>query len=229
MLPEVGEEGQKRLKAAKVLIVGLGGLGSVSAYYLAAAGVGLLKIVDKDHVDLENLNRQLLHHTQDIGAPKTASAYRKLHELNPLCRIEAITEEFREDTMLPLVGDCQIIVDATDNLDARICLNRASLKKRVPFIYGGVDGFSGMVTTFFPGRTACLECLFPDKTASSGKSGVIGPVPGIVAAVQSLQALKIILGLSGLLTNVLWYINGLDMSVKTVRLSQDPECRACGV
>ncbi len=228
MIPAVGEEGQKQLKSAKIFIAGLGGLGAISAYYLAAAGVGFLKIVDKDHVGLENLNRQILHSTQDIGRSKTESAYQKLHALNPLCRIDPIMEEIKESNVLNLVGDCHIIVDATDNIEARRYLNFASITDRIPFIYGGIDSFSGMVTTFVPGETPCLECLFPKATYFTKKVGAIGPVPGMIGAIQSLEAIKICLGTGDLLKNTLLHINGMDMSIKKIKLERDPQCRRCG-
>jgi molybdopterin-synthase adenylyltransferase len=227
MIPRIGESGQERLKHARIFIAGLGGLGSISAYYLAAAGVGYLKIVDRDRVGLENLNRQILHRTADIGRPKSESALEKLRGLNPTCRIDAVTEEIREDTIFGLIGDCDLIVDATDNFEARKNLNRASLSRKIPFVYGGINAFSGMVTTFIPGKTPCLECLFPKVRFSGEKVGAIGPVPGIIASIQSLEAIKIVLGIEGLLTNTLLHVNGLDMSTKRIGLEKDPGCGCC--
>jgi adenylyltransferase/sulfurtransferase len=228
MIPVFGEEGQRQLKRASIFIAGLGGLGSVSAYYLAAAGVGRLKIVDKDHVGLENLNRQILHSTQDIGRFKTESAFQKLHALNPLCRIDALKAEIRKDNALELIGDCHIIVDATDNIETRKCLNSVSVAKQIPFIYGGIDGFTGMVTTFVPGDTPCLECLFPETNAITRNVGTIGPIPGMIGAIQSLEAIKICLGMDTLLKNTMLYIDGMDMGIKKLNLKKDPACRCCG-
>ncbi|MFH0731024.1 MAG: HesA/MoeB/ThiF family protein [Pseudomonadota bacterium] len=228
MIRRIGEGGQERLKRARILIAGLGGLGSLSAYYLAAAGVGYLKIVDRDRVGLENLNRQILHRTQDIGRPKSESALEKLRALNPLCRIDAVTEEIDENSVMQLVGDCDLIVDALDNFEARTHLNRASLSRKIPFIHGGVDGFSGMVTTFLPGKTPCLECLFPQARFPKEKVGAIGPVPGMISSIQSLEAIKLVLGMEGLLTNTLLHINGLTMSIKRIGLEKDPDCGRCG-
>jgi adenylyltransferase/sulfurtransferase len=227
MIREIGESGQKRLKNARVFIAGLGGLGSISAYYLAAAGVGYLKIVDRDRVGLENLNRQILHRTLDIGRSKSESALEKLRQLNPSVRIDAVTAQIGEDTVMALVGDCDLIVDAMDNFEARKHLNRASISREIPFIFGGVDGFSGMVTTFIPGKTPCLECLFPRARFSKEKVAAIGPVPGMIASIQSLEAIKIVLGMDGLLTNTLRHVNGLDMSVKKIGLEKDPDCERC--
>jgi adenylyltransferase/sulfurtransferase len=227
-IPAFGEEGQKKLKRASIFIAGLGGLGAVSAYYLAAAGVGRLKIADKDHVELENLNRQILYSTRDVGRSKSESAFEKLHALNPMCRINALKVEIRKDNALELIGDCHIIVDATDNLNTRKYLNSVSVAKHIPFVYGGIDGFAGMVTTFVPGDTPCLECLFPQPTATTKKVGAMGPTPGMIGAIQSLEAIKICLGMKDLLKNVLLCINGMDMGIKKLNLKKDPDCHCCG-
>ena len=227
MIPSIGEKGQQRLKKAKVFVAGLGGLGTVSAYYLAAAGVGHLKLIDKDHVGLENLNRQLLHYTQDIGRPKTESAHDKLSALNPLCRLDAVNVEIRYENVRELIGDCDIIVDATDNFETRKCLNAASISQKKPFIFGGVDGFNGMVTTFIPGETPCLECLFPGTKTSSGKISAIGPIPGIIGAIQSLEAIKIAINMTDLLKNTLLHINGMNMSFRKTWIERDPDCGCC--
>ena len=165
-MPEIGPEGQERLRAATVFLGGLGGLGSIIANYLVAAGIGNLRIVDRDRVEESNLNRQILHWTDDIGRWKSHSALRKLRRLNPECNIKAFVEEIREDTVLDLVGNASVIVDGMDNLRSRKVLNRASLRNGIPYVFGGVEGFNGMVTTFVPGETACLECLFPFSPSS---------------------------------------------------------------
>ncbi|MDX2446358.1 MAG: HesA/MoeB/ThiF family protein [Desulfobacterales bacterium] len=228
MLPAFGEKGQNQLKRASIFVAGLGGLGSISAYYLAAAGVGRLKIVDKDNVGLENLNRQILHGTRDIGRSKTDSAVEKLHALNPLCRIDAVKAEIRKDNVSKLLSDCHIIVDATDNIETRKHLNSVSVTNHIPFIYGGIDGFTGMVTTLVPGDTPCLECLFPKTVSTTRQVGVMGPIPGMIGAIQSLEAIKICLGMNDLLKNTLLYINGMDMRIKKLKLERDPDCRCCG-
>jgi len=227
ILPEVGEEGQKKLRNAQVFIAGIGGLGSVSAYYMAAAGVGSIKIVDRDLVNPDNLNRQILHHTRDIGKPKAASALEKLQQLNPHCHIEAIQEDIREENIMELVGDCQLILDATDNAETRRLLNRASVSKHIPFIYGGINGLNGMVTTFIPGETACFECLFPHKAVEKTSVAVLGPVAGLTASVQSMEALKFILGMGGLLKNRLLYIQSFDMTFREINIRKNPDCNVC--
>ncbi len=229
ILPEIGEEGQRKLRESRVFLAGLGGLGSVSAYYLAAAGVGHLKVVDKDRVELGNLNRQLLHFTGDIGVSKADSAKKKLQSLNPHCRVEALHDEFSEDNGGLLVGDAHLIVDGTDNLKTRKILNRVSLKKKIPFFFGGVDGFTGMATTFMPGKTPCFECLFPDGTPDKGPPGVLGPLPGIIGALQALAVINFLVGLkNGLLAGRMLYVEGATMNFKMIEMGKNDQCRVCG-
>jgi molybdopterin/thiamine biosynthesis adenylyltransferase len=230
IIPEIGEEGQKRLKQARVFVAGIGGLGSISSYYLAAAGVGNLKLVDKDIVDFSNLNRQILHWTQDIGSPKSDSGSRKLASLNPNCSIEAIREEITEHNCGELVGDCSIIVDAMDNMKTRRLLNGHSVQRRIPFIYGGVHQLDGLAATFIPGKTPCLECVFPGDREESNQPppGILGPVPGIIACIQAIEAIKIIVGLEGLLTGRLLSFCGSDMTFREFRINRNPACPVCG-
>jgi adenylyltransferase/sulfurtransferase len=210
-----------------VFLSGLGGLGSIAAYYLVAAGIGHMRIVDRDLVEVGNLNRQILHWTDDVGHAKSNSAMEKLNRLNPACRIEAFHEEIREDTIWDLIGNSSIIVDGTDNLNTRKILNVASLKKDIPYIFGGVDGLNGMVATFVPGETACLECLFPGEISNRKAVGVLGPIPGMVASIQALEAIKLILEMDGLLKNKVLHIRGSDMSFKTISVERNPECEVC--
>ncbi|QTA92423.1 THIF-type NAD/FAD binding fold-containing protein [Desulfonema magnum] len=227
IIPEIGEQGQKKLRQAKVFIAGMGGLGSVSAYYMAAAGIGTLKIADMDHVLLGNLNRQILYGINDIKRPKTESALEKLRELNPFCHILPVQEEICDENVMDMVADCEIILDATDNPETRKVLNRASVSKKIPFVYGGVNGFSGMVTTFVPGETPCFECLFPQNSLKKGEIPSLGPVVGIVASIQSLEVIKIILGIGSPLKCKLLYIEGLDMTFKEIRVKRNPNCKVC--
>ncbi len=229
ILPEIGEEGQLKLRKAKVFLAGVGGLGSVSAYYLAAAGIGRLRLVDKDRVELGNLNRQLLHFTEDIGEKKAESAKRKLQSLNPHCRIEALHEAISEDNGEMLVGDAHLIVDGTDNLETRKILNRVSLKNGIPFFFGGVDGLTGMATTFIPGKTPCFECLFPDGTPDKGPPGVLGPLTGIIGSLQALAAINFLVGVpDGLLAGRMLYVDGAAMNFKMIEMGRNSRCRVCG-
>ncbi len=227
IIPEIGIRGQEELKNAKVFIAGAGGLGSLSAYYMAAVGIGCLKIVDRDIVSLSNLNRQILHQTGDVGRPKTASAMEKLRALNPCCHIEAVQKKIREETVMELIGDCQLILDATDNIETRKVLNKAHISKRIPFVHGGINGLNGMVTTFVPNETPCFECLFPQKTSRKHKVGALGPMAGLIASIQSLEAVKVILGMEGTLKGRLLYIQTADMRFREIKVERNPECKVC--
>ncbi len=230
IIPEFGEEGQKKIRNARVFVAGIGGLGSISSNYLTAAGVGQLRIIDRDKVDYGNLNRQIIHWTDDIGEWKSVSAHKKLKNLNPHCSIEAVREEITEDNCAELIGDCSIIVDATDNMKTRRLLNIASVRKRIPYIYGGVHELDGMATTFMPGKTACLECIFPYSPDESvaAPPGILGPVPGVIASIQSIEAIKIILGLPGLMTGRLLCFCGYDMTFREFKIGRNSECPVCG-
>ncbi len=230
IIPNIGEEGQQKLKKAKVFVAGIGGLGSISSYYLTAAGIGCVKIVDKDKVDCSNLNRQIIHWTEDIGEWKSSSGLQKLKHLNPNCAVEAIQAEITEHNCADLIGDCSIIVDAMDNMKTRRILNVASVRQGIPYIYGGVHQFDGMATTFIPGKTPCLECVFPDdrRVSDGTPPGILGPVPGVIACIQVLEVVKILLGLGGLLTGRLLSFSGCDLTFREFKIGRDPECRVCG-
>jgi adenylyltransferase/sulfurtransferase len=230
IIPQIGQSGQAKLEAARVFIAGLGGLGSPAAYYLAAAGVGALTIVDSDRVEETNLNRQILHATGDIGRLKTESAAEKLKALNPLCRLRAVEDRIRPDNVDTLVQDCGLIVDATDNMATRQALNRAAVSAGIPFIYGGIDGFSGMASTFIPGRTACLACLFPGppKPPDPDPVGALGPMAGLIAAIQCLEAIKIIVGQPPALAGLLLRIDAVGMASRKIEIDRNPHCEVCG-
>ena len=229
ILPEIGEDGQRRLKGARVCVVGLGGLGSISATVLAASGVGTLRVVDRDRVETGNLNRQIAHWTADVGRPKTDSAREKLLALNPGIRVDAVQMDVNRENAAEAVGDCALILDATDNLAVRKALNRVAVAGRIPFVCGGVEGFSGMVTTVAPGAP-CLECLFPGEAAEGEREiGVPGPMPGVVASLQALEAIKLILGIGRPLTGRMILIRALDMTFREVRVDErNPHCPVCG-
>jgi len=227
-LPEIGVEGQRKLRGATVLVAGVGGLGCVSALYLAAAGVGRLRLVDRDLVELDNLNRQILHWSKNVGTYKTASAADKLRELNPNIVVEPFKEEIAEDRLARHLEGCAVVVDGTDNLRARRIVNRAVVRFRVPFVFGGVDRFTGMVTTFVPGETPCLDCLFPEPDAPEILPAVIGPLPGMIGAIQALEAIKRIVGMPGGLAGRLLLVRGDDMRFQEIGLDPNPACPVCG-
>jgi molybdopterin-synthase adenylyltransferase len=229
MLPEIGEEGQQRLGKARVLIVGLGGLGSISSYYLAAAGVGCLRIVDRDRVGLENLNRQLLYNTEDLGRPKVESASEKLLRLNPACCVLTALADVKYENALGLAEGCSLIVDGTDNAGTRHVLNRVSLQRRIPFIYGGINGWKGMASTFIPGKTGCFACLVPPERGGTNEGALpaLGPAAGVIASIQSMEAIRILLGLPPKLAGRLLEFNGTEMRFRTIGLERNSECKEC--
>ncbi len=229
IIPEVGEEGQRKLKASRVFIAGIGGLGSISSYYLTAAGVGFLRIVDKDKVDYSNLNRQIIHWTSDIDEWKSVSGSRKLRNLNPYPTIDAIQAEITGQNCAELVDGCSVIVDAMDNMRTRRFLNAVAVAKGIPYVYGGVHQLDGLATTIIPGKTACLECVFPESPADSNPTppGILGPVPGLIACIQAIETIKVLLGLEGLLTGRLLCFCGYDMTFREFKISKNPECPVC--
>ena len=184
IIPGWGEEGQEKLKKAKVLVAGAGGLGSAILSYLAIAGVGSIRVIDGDTVELSNLNRQILHSEKDIGRKKVDSASDKLQSLNPHIEIEAIGEFITEDNVFEMVDDYPI-VDALDNLPARYLLNRVAVKKNLPLFHGAVYGFEGRATTIIPGKTPCIKCLYKDVLP--GKIPVVGVIPAVIGCIQATE------------------------------------------
>jgi molybdopterin/thiamine biosynthesis adenylyltransferase len=228
IVPDVGAGGQRQLKQATIMIAGLGGLGSISAYYMAAAGVGHLKIVDIDRVAVHNLNRQILYNTADIGKLKTDSAREKLTALNPACHIETLPARINDDTVDAMVDGCDLILDGTDNVETRRVLNRSAQGEGIPFIFGGVNGFDGMLSTFIPGRSACLECIWPGAPGRSHEEiGIIGPTVGVIASLQCVEAMKILIGRGADLSGILVHFHGLGMRIKKTVVEPDPDCRVC--
>ena len=221
-----GEEGQERLKGAKVFIAGAGGLGCPIALYLAVAGVGEIRIVDRDTVERTNLNRQVLHRERDIGELKARSAEAKLREANPDIRIKAFATTIDETNVPDLVGDADLIVDAMDNFPTRYLLNREALRSSVPLIHGAIRGFDGQATTIIPGRTACLECIFPEAPPAE-VFPVVGTTPGVIGLIQANEAIKYLLGKEDLLANRLLLWDGLATTLETYTVERRPDCPAC--
>jgi len=228
MIKGFGEEGQEKLKRAKVIIAGGGGLGSPSAIYLAAAGVGMIRIVDHDRVELSNLNRQVLHWHKDIGRSKVTSATEKLKKLNPEVEVEAIEETITEANVSQLMAGFDVVVDAMDNLPTRYLLNKAALEKDIPFFHGAVYGFEGRAMTIIPGKTACLECVYHGATTPGGKFPVIGVAPAIIGCIQATEVIKYIVGVGELLTDKLLIYDGLNLKFTELKVKKDPNCEHCG-
>ena len=226
MVKELGEEGQEKLKRAKVFIAGAGGLGSPVSLYLAAAGVGTIRIVDWERVELSNLNRQLLHWNEDIGKRKIDSAREKLKRLNPGVKIDAINEMITEANISQLVAGFDLIVDAMDNLPTRFVLNRAALQRNIPFFHGAVYGFEGRATTIIPGQTACLRCLYRESIPQK-KFAVIGVTPAVIGCIQATEVIKYIAGIGELLTNRLLIFDGIHLKFMEFKVKKDPNCEHC--
>ena len=222
-----GEEGQERLKKATIFIAGAGGLGSPISIYLAVAGVGRIILVDKDSVELTNLNRQILHFNSDIGERKTVSAAAKLREINPDIRIDVIDTTIDETNVLELIGDADGIVDAMDNFLTRYLLNQAAYTKKIPFFHGGIRGLCGQATTIIPGKTACLSCIFPHPPPAE-VFPVVGVTPGFIGIVQATEVIKYLTGTGELLTDRLLHWDGERATVDEIRLERDPTCPVCG-
>ncbi|MDI6895948.1 HesA/MoeB/ThiF family protein [Methanocella conradii] len=228
MLRGIGEEGQMKLKGTRVFVAGCGGLGSPVAYYLAAAGFGSLVLADMDIVDLSNLNRQILHWDSNIGEKKVKSAYEKLAQLNPEIEVNPLDMEINEFNVYEVTKGCDVIVDCLDNFEARYLLNRASLKHGIPFIHASIWGMEGRVTTFVPGKTPCLECIFP-KAPPQEKFPVLGATAGVLGAIQVTEAAKVVLGIGEPLLSRLLVYDGEYMQFHEVRLERNPECPACRI
>ena len=226
MMRGIGEEWQKRLKGIRVFVAGCGGLGSPVAYYLAAAGFGSLVLADMDIVDLSNLNRQILHWDSNIGEKKVKSAYEKLAQLNPEIEIIPLDMEIDEFNVYEATQGCGIIMDCMDSFEARYLLNRASLRHNIPFIHASIWGMEGRVTTLVPGRTPCLECIFP-KAPPKEKFPVLGATAGVLGAIQVTEAVKVLLGIGEPLLGRLLVYDGEYMQFHEVRVEKRPDCPAC--
>ncbi len=233
LLPEVGEEGQAKLLKAKVLMVGAGGLGCPSAYYLAAAGVGTLGIVDNDVVDLSNLQRQILHTNDRIGMPKTESAKLTLQALNPDVRIIPYQEKLTSQNIMEIIKDYDIVVDGCDNFPTRYLVNDACVLTKTPNVHGSIFQFDGQVSVFYPGKGPCYRCLYPEPpppemAPSCAEAGVLGVLPGLIGTIQALETIKLILGKGDSLVGRLLCFNTLTMEITTLNLKADPACPMCG-
>jgi adenylyltransferase/sulfurtransferase len=233
ILPEVGLAGQKKLKRARVLLVGVGGLGSPAALYLAAAGVGTLGLVDFDVVDATNLQRQVLHGTSTIGKRKLDSARERIEDLNPNVKVEAHETPLTSRNALEIISTYDLVVDGTDNFQTRYLVNDACVILGKPNVYGSIYRFEGQASVFATESGPCYRCLFrepppPGLVPSCAEGGVLGVLPGIIGTIQTTEALKLILGIGDSLAGRLLLVDALKMSFRTLNLRKDPECPACG-
>ncbi len=233
MVPEIGLEGQKRLKSSSVLIVGAGGLGSPAALYLAAAGVGRLGLVDDDAVDLSNLQRQVLHGTSQLNRPKVESARERLADLNPAIQIETYLSSFNHSTAEAIARGYDILLDCSDNFATRYLINDLCVLTGRPYVYGAIYRFEGQVSVFDSRHGPCYRCLFPEPppeglAPACGEAGVFSITPGVIGTLQAVEAVKLALGIGDPLIGRLLMFEGLEMSFKTIKLHKRQDCEVCG-
>ena len=233
LIPEVGEAGQLKLLDSRVLLLGAGGLGSPAALYLAAAGVGTLGIVDADIVDASNLQRQVLHTTDRIGQPKTASARIALEALNPDVQVIEHQVRLTSENVDEIIAGYDVVVDGTDNFPTRYLLNDASVKHRIPVVHASIFRFEGQLSVFRPYEGPCYRCLFPEPpppelAPSCAEGGVLGVLPGIMGSLQAAEAIKLLLEIGDSMVGRLMLFDALEMRFQEVGLRRDPECPVCG-
>ena len=233
ILDQVGGEGQEKLLAGSVLIVGAGGLGSPAALYLAAAGVGRIGLIDADTVDMTNLQRQVIHHTDDVGVEKVVSAANKIEAINPDVRVETHKARALAGNAREIIRDYDFVLDGTDNFPSKFLVNDACYFEKKPFSHAGILRFDGQMITVIPGETTCYRCIFQkpppaDAVPSCSQAGVLGVLAGVVGCLQATEAVKYILGIGDLLTGTLLTYNALTMTFRKVALSRNPRCPLCG-
>ena len=233
IMPEVALDGQKKLKSARVLTIGAGGLGSPLALYLAAAGVGTLGIVDFDVVDESNLQRQIIHGTSDVGRPKMESARDRIMDINPNVHVEAYEEALSSENALEIFKDFDIVVDGTDNFPTRYLVNDACVLLKKPNVYGSIFRFEGQASVFYAEEGPCYRCLYPEPpppglVPSCAEGGVLGILPGAIGTIQATETVKLILGIGEPLIGRLLLYDALDMRFREMKLHKDPSCPVCG-
>jgi molybdopterin-synthase adenylyltransferase len=231
ILRELGQKGQKKLCDAKVAVVGVGGLGTVSSLYLALAGVGYLRVIDQDILETKNLHRQILYTTDDLDYPKVESAAARLEKLNPLVKAEPISENVNAGNVEHLIEGVDLVVDGLDNMATRYILNRACAKHKVPYVFGAAIGMEGNLSVFAPPETPCLECVLPnlsdDELLKCDTRGVLGVTPGIIGAMQAFEAIKVLAGVGTPLKNKLMICDFNDMYFTTIDIAKRANCPVC--
>jgi adenylyltransferase/sulfurtransferase len=232
-MPEVGVEGQQKLKDASILLIGAGGLGSPLGLYLAAAGVGRLGIVDFDTVDFTNLQRQIIHRTEDVGRLKVESAKERINAINPDSAIKTINARISRENVMDLIQGYDLIIDGTDNFPTRYLVNDACIFQKKPNIYGSIFRFDGQATVFYPFKGPCYRCLYPEPpppgmVPSCAEGGVLGVLPGVIGVIQATEAIKLLIGKGEPLIGRLLLYNALKMEFREVKLKRNPTCPVCG-
>jgi len=233
LLPEMGEEGQLRLKNARVILIGAGGLGSAAAFYLAGAGVGHLGIVDADTVSLSNLQRQILHGTDTLGKLKVESAKRTLNNLNPDIQIITYPVNVNSQNIMELIKGYDIILDGSDNFPTRYLVNDACILSGKPYVYGAIHRFEGQASIFIPGKSPCYRCIFPEppepgEIPSCSQAGVLGVLPGLIGIIQATECIKWICQMGDLLSSRLIIYDALAMKFRELKIPRNPDCALCG-
>lgn len=232
IMPEVGVQGQEKLKAAKVLMIGTGGLGSPAALYLAAAGIGTIGLVDFDVVDFSNLQRQIIHSTKSVGRPKVESAKERMLEINPLINIVTYNEMLTKENVGRILKNYDMVLDGTDNFQTRYLVNDACVFAKKPFVYGSIFRFDGQATVFHPGKGPCYRCLFaepppPGMVPSCAEGGVLGILPGVIGVIQATEVVKLVLGKGDSLIGRLMLYDALKMTFREVKFRKNPKCPVC--
>src|SRR5918911_425827 len=233
ILPDVGVDGQRKLKAGRILLIGAGGLGSPLALYLAAAGVGTLGLVDFDVVDVSNLQRQVLHGTKDVGRPKLESARERIRDVNPHVHVELYETRLTSANALDIIRDYDVVIDGTDNFPTRYLVNDACVLLGKPNVYGSIFRFEGQASVFATEDGPCYRCMFPEPpppglVPSCAEGGVLGVLPGLIGTIQATETIKLLLGAGEPLVGRLLLVDALRMQFRTVKLRKDPDCPACG-
>ena len=234
ILPEVGGIGQRRLKEAKILVAGAGGLGSPASLYLAAAGIGLIGIIDMDIVDISNLQRQILHRTEDVGKEKTLSAERALKDINPDINVKRYQKRISADNIMNIIKDYDLVIDGVDNFPARYLLNDACFFLAKPLIDAGILKFDGQLMTIIPDKGPCYRCIFPEPppagmVPSCQEAGILGAVAGILGVLQATEAIKYILGKGNLLVGKILIFDALSLTFRVININRNKECPLCGI
>ena len=231
-IPEIGLEGQEKLRSSSALVVGLGGLGSIVALYLAAAGVGRLGLMDGDSVALSNLQRQILHRTSSLGAKKTSSAYLELSDLNPSVKLETHQAFITKENAGQFIDGYDVIVGCTDTYSSYLTINEECVRLQKPYVFGSVSRFEGQISVFDAFSGPCYKCAFPNVTEEFDKiypfHGIFSPVPGVIGSIQASECLKLLIGIRSLLVSKLFIYDSLEMSVNVIQISKQPDCPVCG-